>query len=239
MYNELLWVVLLVVSFTGIMLSYILFGLYGLYGWTGVAMIVANIQVMKLIPLLGLLTAIGNIVYATTFLCTDIISEIYGKRRSKIAVSIGLFAIIMSMILMSIVLKFKPAPQDRVQGALETIFGFYPRIVLASLTAYIFSQYHDVWAFHFWKDKTKGKFLWLRNNASTMVSQLIDSLIFATIAFVGVLPFSSVLIIMLTNYIFKWLVAASDTPFVYLARFLYKKGWTGLLVKNLNDENAI
>ena len=98
------------------------------------------------------------------------------------------------------------------------IFGFMPRVVLASMAAYLVSQWHDVWAFNFWKKKTGGRFLWLRNNLSTLVSQLLDSVIFCVIAFVGVFESGVWVQILVTTYVFKVIVAVLDTPFIYLAR---------------------
>ncbi|WP_456469687.1 queuosine precursor transporter [Archaeoglobus sp.] len=222
--NEILWFVLLFTSFSGITIAYRLFGRTGLYAWTAMAIILANIQVMKTIKFFGLVTAMGNIVYGTTFLITDILCENYGRKEARRAVEIGFFTLIMFTLLMQICLAFIPDESDTLSPALEQIFGIMPRITIASLTAYIVSQLHDVWAFDFWKRKTRGRHLWLRNNASTMVSQLIDNAVFTWIAFVGfgifweqVFPWEIIAEIFITSYIMKFVVAALDTPFVYLA----------------------
>ena len=102
------------------------------------------------------------------------------------------------------------------QEAYVLVVGMVPRIVLGSLVAYLISQLHDVWAFHFWKGKTKGKHLWIRNNASTIVSQLIDSVVFVTIAFIGVVPGSVLLMMIVVQYVSKVIIAIVDTPFIYL-----------------------
>ncbi len=227
MQNELLWFALLLTSFMGIILAYRLFGRTGLYAWTAMAIILANIQVMKTIEFFGLVTAMGNIVYGTTFLVTDILCENYGKREAKKAVEVGFFVLIVFTLLMQICLAFVPDESDTLSPALEQIFGIMPRITIASLTAYLVSQLHDVWAFDFWKRRTKGRFLWLRNNASTMVSQLIDNAVFTWIAFVGfgvfweqVFPWELIAEIFVTSYIMKFIVAALDTPFVYIAKMI-------------------
>jgi uncharacterized integral membrane protein (TIGR00697 family) len=103
---------------------------------------------------------------------------------------------------------------------LAQLFGVYPRVVAASLLAYLISQLHDVWAFDFWKVRSRGRYLWLRNNASTMVSQAIDSVIFCVVAFWGVFPWSDFFQILATTYLLKFAIAAADTPFIYLARKL-------------------
>jgi len=227
MHNELLWFVMLLTSFTGIIIAYRIFGRIGLYAWTAMAIILANIQVMKTIEFFGLVTAMGNIVYGTTFLVTDILCENYGKREAKKAVQVGFFTLIIFTLLMQICLAFIPHESDTLSPALEQIFGIMPRITVASLTAYLVSQLHDVWAFDFWKRRTRGRFLWLRNNASTMVSQLIDNAVFTWIAFVGfgvfweqVFPWEVIVEIFVTSYIMKFIVAVFDTPFVYMARMI-------------------
>ncbi|AIY89200.1 queuosine precursor transporter [Geoglobus acetivorans] len=222
--NEVLWFILLMVSFALITLAYRLFGRVGLYVWIGMAIILANIQVAKLIEFFGLMTAMGNIIYGSTFLATDILAEKYGKKYARKGVFIGFFVLIATTIIMQITLAFTPAPEDALDPALQQIFGFMPDVTIASLTAYLISQLHDVWAFHFWKEKTKGRFLWLRNNASTLVSQLIDNATFTLLFFVVFNPelfaelgWQGIWEIFITSYIMKFVVALMDTPFIYLA----------------------
>jgi hypothetical protein len=224
-YNEVLWFVLLIVNFSGIILAYRLFGKYGLYAWTAMAIILANIQVMKTIRFFGLVTAMGNIIYGSTFLVTDILCENHGKDSARKAVMIGFFTLIFTTVIMQICLAFIPDESDTLSPALEQIFSLLPRITVASLTAYLVSQLHDVWAFDFWRRKTEGKHLWLRNNASTMVSQLIDNVVFTWIAFVGfgifweqVFAWEIIIEIFVTSYVMKFIVAVLDTPFLYLSR---------------------
>jgi len=121
---------------------------------------------------------------------------------------------------MQIGLKFIPDASDFVQDPLSTIFGLMPRVATGSLIAYLVSQHHDVFAFHFWKDKTKGRFLWLRNCASTMVSQALDTILFCTIALWGLYDTNTWIQILATTYCLKWIVAIIDTPFIYLAKRL-------------------
>ncbi len=232
MLNELLWLLLLLATFIIQILAYRFFGKNGLYAWIAVAIILANIQVMKTIGFFGLVTALGNIIYGTTFLKTDILSENYGKKEAKKAVWIGFFMLISITIIMQLCLLFTPHESDTLSPALQQIFGLLPRIAIASLTAYLISQFYDVWFFNFLKQKMKGKYLWLRNNLSTMVSQLIDNIIFTWIAFVGffglfgwgqVFEWSIIIQIFVVSYIMKWIVAVFDTPFVYLSKRIKKK----------------
>ena len=224
MYNESLWIILVFLTFVGIILSYKFFGKTGLYVWTGIAMIICNIQVLKTIMLFGMVGTLGNALYGTTFLVTDILDEIYGKKAAQKAVWIGFFATIMTMIIMQICLKFIPDMSDFAQESLATIFGLFPRVVLASLVAYVLSQFHDVWAYQMWRKRfPKDSQIWIRNNASTAISQVIDSVIFCFIAFWGVFPTNIFLSILITTYLFKFIVAICDTPFVYIAKWLWKQ----------------
>jgi queuosine precursor transporter len=219
MTNELLWLLMLPINFGCIMLAYRIFGKTGLYIWIPVSIIVANIQVLKTVELFGITATLGNIVYATSFLVTDILSENYGKKDAQRAVYIGFFSLLVSTLLMNMALWFTPAESDFAHKNLVSIFSFLPRLSLASLTAYWVSQSHDVWAYAFWRKKVPGpKTIWLRNNASTMVSQLIDSVIFTFIAFFGVFETRVLIEILLTTYFLKWIVALLDTPFVYIAK---------------------
>lgn len=222
--NELLWLAMLLVNFLAIMVAFRKWGRVGLCIWIPISVILANIQVTKNVVLFGLEATLGNIVYATGFLATDIINEFYGSKEAKKSVAYGFFALIIMTVFMQLALLFIPAESDVVQESMVTIFGLMPRIALASLAAYLVSNLHDIWAFDYWKKKTGGKFLWLRNNASTFVSQLFDTLIFTLIAFWGIYPWNVLWQIMATTYVLKWVVALCDTPFLYLARKWHNEG---------------
>ncbi len=221
MVNELLWIMFMLVSLTAVLLAYRFFGKTGLYCMIVINIIVANLQVVKTVELFGLVATLGNILYGSIFLATDILNENYGKEEARKGVWFGFIAFILMVVFMQIGLWFVAHESDFAQPLLEGLFGIMPRILAGSLIAYLISQHHDVWAFNFWKNKFKGKHLWLRNNLSTLVSQLIDSAVFCVIAFLGVWDMNVWWQILLTTYIFKLIVAVVDTPFIYLAR-LYK-----------------
>ncbi|AZR73417.1 hypothetical protein BBF96_08495 [Anoxybacter fermentans] len=217
--NELLWIILLLINFGAVLLAFRFFGKTGLYIWVAISAILANIQVLKTVELFGLVATLGNIIYGTSFLATDILSEIYGRKEAQKAVWIGSFTLVITTVIMQICLLFIPDASDFAQDALVTIFKFFPRIVAASMIAYVVSQSHDVWAYEMWKKKfSSDKQIWIRNNLSTMVSQLIDSVVFCFIAFIGVFEWNVLLSILVTTYLLKWVVAACDTPFVYIAK---------------------
>jgi uncharacterized integral membrane protein (TIGR00697 family) len=223
--SEVLWFILLAVNFAGILLAFRFFGRTGLIAWMVISVITANIQVTKTIELFGITATLGNIVYASSFLITDIFSENYGIKAARRVVVIGFVAIVGFTVLMNLALLFSPAQSDFVHTSMETIFGLLPRIAAASLLAYVASQLHDVWAYALWKRIAPGENqIWIRNNASTLVSQLIDSVIFVAVAFLGVFTLPVLLEILITTYVLKLIVAAADTPFVYLATRWVRNG---------------
>lgn len=218
MTNILLWILLLVVNFGLILIAYRLFGKVGLYCWMAIAAILANIQVLKTVELFGMVATLGNIIYGTSFLATDILAENHSKKEARRGVWIGFFSLISTVIIMSICLWFVPHESDFAQESLATIFSIMPRIAIASLIAYWISNMHDIWAYNFWRKKFAGfQNIWLRNNLSTITSQLIDSIIFCSIAFIGVFEWNVFWQIFITTYVLKVIVAGLDTPFVYLA----------------------
>jgi len=221
--NETLWILFALVDLCMVLAVYRFFGRVGLFGLMVFNLLLCNIQVLKTVELFGLTTTLGNVLYASVFLATDLLSEFYGKKEAQKGVLLGFVTLLMMVGYMQIALLFQPAADDFAQPHLQALFGFMPRIALASMFAYLVSQMHDVWAFHAIKQRTGGKMLWLRNNASTMVSQFLDSAIFCTIAFWGVFPLNIFMEIMLSTYIIKVAVAALDTPFIYLAKRLFRK----------------
>lgn len=214
--NELLWIFFVLLDFVISLIIFRLFKKEGLFIIIAINIILCNIQVIKFIKMFGITTTLGNLLYGGIFWATDMLSEIYGKKEAKKGVFIGLVTLFTMTIIMYVAVLFKPAPVDTMHPHIKAIFTFLPRIALASLVAYLASQLHDVWGFHFLKKKTKGKHLWLRNNVSTLTSQAIDTVVFTFIAFYGVVPVTDFVQILITTYVFKLIVAVFDTPFLYL-----------------------
>lgn len=220
--NELIFFGAVIIFLGSVILLYKLFGKLGLFAFVCFATILANIQASKSIELFSLTTTAGSVLYAATFLTTDIISEKYGKKDATTAVILGIVINVLWLIGIGLTLAFKPSSSDSVNEGLKIVFGFIPRITLASLVGYVFSQSVDVILYHaLWKKTGNNKNgLWIRNNLSTLTSQLIDTLIFVTIAFVGTVPTNIFFEIMLTTYLFKAIVALLDTPFAYIGRII-------------------
>jgi uncharacterized integral membrane protein (TIGR00697 family) len=206
-----------------VIIAYKLFGKTGLFIWMAIGVILANIQVMKTVKVFGMVTALGNVIYSSLFLTTDILNENYSKKEAQKAVWIGFFVLISVAILMQITINFIPDESDFLSEHITAIFVFLPRIVVASLTAYLISQSFDVLLFANLKKIYKGRFLWFRNNFSTITSQFIDTIIFTLIAFVGIFSWSIILQIFITSMIMKIVISFGDTPFIYWAKNLYHK----------------
>lgn len=221
--NEILWLLFLITDFTLALLAIYFFGRKALFVIIAVDIVVCNIQVLKTIEIFGMVATLGNILYGSIFLATDLLGEAFGKKEAQRGVWLGFFALLFMTISMQFALLFKPHESDFIHQSLKNIFGLVPRVAFASLVAYLVSQFHDVWAFHFWRDKTKGKHLWLRNNASTWISQAIDSVVFVLIAFYGVFETNILVSILVTTYLIKVIVALLDTPVIYLGRWVLNK----------------
>lgn len=190
------------------------------------AIVAANLMGTKVIPFFTIFGfqftgSVGIFLFPLTFLITDIVAEVYGPRATR-AIVTGTLVVLGIVLGVTALATVLPAASrfESMNEAYNSVFRASLRITLASIVAFTLSQYHDVWAFDFWKKKTDGRFLWLRNNASTMVSQLIDTVIFMLIAFWGVterFTLGYVLTAMVPPYYFiKVLAAIVDTPLVYL-----------------------
>jgi len=228
MFNFTWGVGFVLVNFTLFLICYRFFGKKGLYAWIGIATVLANIQVTKTIEMFGFVMTLGNTMYGTIYLTSDLLNEKYGRKDAKKAVWFGFFTLIMTTIIMQMVLFFDRAEGvDIAQTSLETIFGLMPRLALASLAAYFCSQFLDVRIYSFLKKVVPARNqLWIRNNVSTAISQLVDTAIFCTIAFTGIPGYTwDVLFdIFITTYLIKFVVSMASTPFLYIARdFKFKE----------------
>lgn len=205
----------------------------------------ANVVGQKLfqVPWLGHTLTAGIVVYPATFLLTDVVSEIYGKRRADYMVWTGFGMSVLMLVIVQISIALPPSPiwgsaevpalddPQAMQGAWLASFGVGKWLVTGSMLAYLAAQLCDNWLFHFWREKTRGKHLWLRNNLSTPVSQLIDTFIVNSFLFYGAfrMPFVQGLELMITIYAYKLVIALLDTPFCYLGvhglrSFFHRRG---------------
>jgi uncharacterized integral membrane protein (TIGR00697 family) len=169
--------------------------------------------------------SVGILPYPITFLITDLISEIYGRKKANQVVTAGIFASFFSMgivLLANQVPAIEASPVD--DGLFSRVFALSPIAVLASMIAYLSAQYVDIAIYHFWKRLTRGKYLWLRNNFSTFSSQIIDTTtVVGLLCIFGVLPWSMFYGLVISGVIFKIMIAFLDTPFLYFFVYLMRR----------------
>ena len=169
--------------------------------------------------------SVGILPYPITFLITDIISEVYGKRKANQVVTAGIFASFFSMLIVYVAGNVPATEWSPINNTLfNTVFGATAIAVLASMMAYLLAQYIDIQIFHFWKRLTKGKHLWLRNNFSTFLSQFVDTftVLFLLCSF-GKISWSLFSVLLASGFLFKVMVAVLDTPFLYAAVYVLRK----------------
>jgi uncharacterized integral membrane protein (TIGR00697 family) len=220
----LLWILTVFVDLGFAVLCYRLFGRTGLYGVIIFSLILANIMGPKLTVIGGLQTSMGVILYSSIFFATDLLSEKYGKAEAQRAVMLGFFVSITLVVMTQISMLFLPSTMSQtsafalpVHEATVTLFDYTPRFVFGSLLAYLISQSFDVWIFHRIRNATNGRHLWLRNTGSTLISQAVDTLIYGLVVWWGLVDLVTALQLAGAKYVFKFIIAVVDTPFIYWA----------------------
>jgi uncharacterized integral membrane protein (TIGR00697 family) len=242
---ELIWLALLVFSFSAILVMLRMFGASGLYIFIAIAITAANVQVFKAVKfsVFDMPVPLGTILYASAYLCTDILNEFYGAKAARKSIYMGFMAMLLMSVFMLLTLAFRPlSPAEAANGmewALEShnhifaVFSSTPVLFIAGMAAYLCSQLNDVWMYSFFKKLTAGRFLWLRNNGAAAISAFIDDAIFSILAWVvlaeepvewGVVWGTYIL----GTYALRLVVAILDTPVIYLAKyfrgdFVYEK----------------
>ncbi len=227
--NELLLIISLPLIYGSVLAAYKFFGKTGLFAWTVFATITANLEVLLLVDAFGIEQTLGNVLFASTFLVTDILSEKYGKKDAQLAVDLGVATSIGFIVLSRLWLCYTPAANDWAMPSFQTIFTNTPRVMLASVLVFAIVQRFDVWLYHKWWDYSKRKFgdskrfLWLRNNGSTMVSQLLNTVLYTFGAFGGLYELPTLISICISSYAVFFVTSLADTPFVYWARTMKLK----------------
>ncbi len=223
--QELLWLTTLLLDLSLTLLMYRLFGRLGLVAAIVLAILLANLQGPKLTVIFGLETSLGVIFYSSIFFATDVLSEKHGRRVAGQAVMLGFCVSVIIVIMLSIGLIYVPSGRPetaefaaRIHESFNNMVNFTPRFVFGSLLAYLLSQSFDVWFFHKIKARTQGRHLWLRNNLSTMTSQIVDTTLYSLVVWWGVVDLGTALQLGAAKYVFKLAIAAIDTPFIYWAR---------------------
>ena len=215
MNNVLLSLIYLILTFLVTLIIYIKFGKYGLCALMCVLVIISNIQTIKMVEIFNFTVSLGNISYGAIFLCTDILSEKYGKNSAYNSIKISFVSMIIFAIFIYLFLLYTPSNYDFVQESLIIVFQYIPRITIASLLAYLMSQICDAKIYQYLKNKFNK--VYISSNVSTFISQFVDTIIFTIISFFGIVPFPEIVDIALTMLIFKWVIAILDTPFMLWA----------------------
>jgi len=227
--NEILILFSFLVIYGGVVALYRFFGKNGLLAFNVLATILANIEVLLLVRAFGIEMTLGNVLFASTFLITDVLSENHSRKDANRAVVISTLCSLLFVILSQMWLLYTPSESDWASGAFHTIFSSTPRIVFASLVVYLVSQLTDVWLYHKWwnwcrkhfNDEKKG--LWIRNNGSTMISQLLNTLLYTFLAFYGTYGIGTLVSIFVSTYTIYFITSLLDTPFVYWCRKIHDK----------------
>lgn len=230
MTNEILLIGSVCLIYGMVLVAYYFFGKNGLFSMTVLATVFANIEVLILIQAFGMEQTLGNVMFASTYLVTDILSENEGKKEASKAVWLGVFASVVMLLFTQYWLLYTPSSEDWVTPHIQAIFSTTPRMLLASFIGYIVSQNFDVWLYHrLWKftEKKTGErncFLWLRNNVATLIAQVINTAIFTLIAFAGWYDGKTLMSVMISSYVIYIFTSVLDTPAVYFARIMKQKG---------------
>ena len=220
MYNVIILFAEIVIIFSLILIVKALFKKEGVIAWVAIATILANIITAKNAMIFGLSTAIGSVLFASTFLATDILSECYSKEDAKKAVYLGLFSNIVLIVSTQIALRYIPSEFDYAHDAMETLFSLNLRISLASAVMYLVANIADIYIFNKMKEKSGSSKLWLRNNVATIVCNCLENFGFIFLAFVGIYDMKTILTIALSTSVIEMIIAVLDTPFLYLARII-------------------
>lgn len=231
MKNEALLIGSVALIYGVVLLAYRMFGKVGMYAMTVIATLLANIEVLMLVDGFGMEQTLGNVMFASTYLITDILSENESEKSAARAVWLGSFASAAMLVFTQYWLLYTPATADRISPHIRAVFSTTPRVLLASFAGYVVSQRFDVWLYHRWwkfTEKKSGdstKFLWVRNNFSTLISQIANTAIFTLIAFSGLYNTETLLRIMLSSYVVYIFTSLLDTPAVYAARWMKRRGY--------------
>ena len=217
--NILLGCISIVLTFTILVLVEKFFKKEGLFVWISVATIVANILVCKSIDVFGFVTNIGNVLFASSFLATDIMNEKYSYKDSQKAIMMGAMSQIVFIIMTQLALLYTPSSVDIANESMKTLFALNLRVSIASLLMFVLSNMLDISLYEKIKSKIPDK-LWLRNNVSTIVSNCLENYCFTFLAFVGVYDVKTIIMIASIASIFEIIIAICDTPFLYISRKL-------------------
>lgn len=215
--NVVLLFVEILCTFGSVVLMNRLFGKYGLLAWVPIASILANIMTAKSVNMFGLSSTMGTVLFASTFLATDILTENYDFKLARKAVFMGMFGTLFYIISSQIAIRYIPSPFDYAHDSMVTIFSLSFRISISSIIMYFVANMADVYLYDRLRIRMNGKHMWLRNNVSTILCNCLENFFFMLMAFLGVFDLNTVIIMALSTSVIEIIAGICDTPFLYLA----------------------
>ena len=215
--NLLVLAVNIIFVFACVILASRFFGKEGLTAWIAIASILANIMTAKTAEVFGVSFTIGTVLFASTFLATDILTERYGKKEALKAVAVGACSTIVFIVCSQIALWFIPTVFDYAHEHMVVLFSLSLRISISSVVMYVLANLADVYIYDAIRQKTKGKYMWLRNNVATILCNCLENFFFMTFAFIGIYDFPTIIEMALATSLIEALVGICDTPFLYMA----------------------
>lgn len=217
--NIVLGIISIIATFSIVVCMEKVFKKEGLYVWISIATIMANIFVCKSIDILGLTASLGNVMFASIFLATDILSEKYDVKDSRKAVILAIVSQMIFIMATTLTVSYIPSETDLSNESMKTLFSINARVSISSIVMFGVSNMLDIYLF----EKLKRKFpkqLWLRNNVSTIISNCLENYFFVFFAFVGIYDYNTILSIATTTSILEIIIAICDTPFMYISKKL-------------------
>lgn len=216
--NEALFFIEIILTFGCVVAAKKIFGKAGLIAWIAIAMILANLTVVKTIDLFGIEATLGNIMFASTFLAGDMLNENYGRQAAHKGILVGLAGVLVFMVCTQISLLYTPSTSDISQEAMVLLFTLNLRTSIASVAMCVLANWLNVSLYAKIRELTNGKYLWLRNNVTTITCNCIENFLFVLLAFGGIYSMEQILAIALSTCAIEIFLALCDTPFLYLSR---------------------
>lgn len=214
--NELLLVIEIVVTFGAVVIAKKFFGKDGLMAWACIATILANIMTAKTVDVLRISTTLGTVLFASTFLTTDVLTECYGKDVAKKTIKMAILSAIVFIVCSQIALLYVPSEIDYAQEYMQGLFALNLRISISSVIMFYIANYVDVILYDFMRQKMQNK-MWFRNNICTILCNGLENFAFITLAFGGIYTVRDIFVIAMSTTVIEVCVAICDTPFLYLA----------------------
>ena len=217
--NLVLGIISIFITFGLVVLIEKLFKKEGLFVWISISTIIANILVCKSISIVGFITSLGNVMFASNFLATDIMSEKYSYKDARKAIIMAVFSQVVFIIMTQLAILYAPSEVDLTNESMKTLFSINLRVSIASLIMFFLSNMLDIYLFEKIKKKFPNK-LWLRNNVSTIISNCLENYIFTFLAFTGIFSFGVMISSATVASVIEMIIAIADTPFIYLSKKL-------------------